>query len=319
MIERGLVVVVAQALDWWIGDPPWLWRRVPHPVAAMGAGIGWLDRRWNLEDQGAGARRLAGVAACAVIVALAVAAGAVAAGLFASVAVGWLVEAVVVAVLLAQRSLDQHVREVADAFDEGGLPAARTAVSRIVGRDPQTLDTSGVCRGAIESLAENFSDGVVAPVFWYLLAGLPGLIAYKAVNTADSMIGHRTSRHQAFGWASARLDDLVNLIPARLAGLLIVASGGARDNSARAWAAMREDAPRHRSPNAGWPEAAMAGAIGIAIAGPRRYGGVEVADAWMNRNGRKELEPDDIRRALTLYRRSVAILGAMILFFAIMF
>jgi adenosylcobinamide-phosphate synthase len=193
------------------------------------------------------------------------------------------------------------------------LPAAREAVSMIVGRDPEALDEAGVCRAAIETTAENFSDGVVAPAFWYLVAGLPGIAVYKAVNTADSMIGHRTSRHAAFGWAAARLDDLLNLIPARLAGLLIVTAAVLTGANARgAWSAMRRDARHHRSPNAGWPEAAMAGALGVALAGPRRYGGGPVEDAWMNAGGRTDARPEDIGAALRLFAAACAVQALII-------
>jgi adenosylcobinamide-phosphate synthase len=208
----------------------------------------------------------------------------------------------IASVLIAQRSLYQHVAEVRSAFAEGGLAEARAAVSMIVGRDPEQLDEAGVSRAAIESCAENFSDGVVAPVFWLALLGLPGLIAYKAINTADSMIGHRTARHECFGWAAARLDDLVNLIPARLSGLLLaVVAPIANGAVGIALNVMRRDAPKHRSPNAGWPESATAGALGLALAGPRRYGEHIVDDPFLNADARKEATPDDIGRALDLY------------------
>ncbi len=190
--------------------------------------------------------------------------------------------AIAASTLIASRSLYCHVRDVAAALETGGLEAGRAAVSRIVGRDPQTLDSAGVARAAIESLAENASDGVAAPVFWFALLGLPGLAAYKAINTADSMIGHRTPRHEAFGWASARLDDLVNLPASRLTAALFALAALLHKASARgALQAVLRDARRHRSPNAGWPEAAMAGALGLRLAGPRCYGGVVVPDAYM--------------------------------------
>jgi adenosylcobinamide-phosphate synthase len=204
-------------------------------------------------------------------------------------------------ILLAQRSLYDHVARVSHGFAEGGVDGARRAVSMIVGRDPESLDEAGICRAAIESAAENFSDGVVAPVFWFVLFGLPGLVIYKAVNTADSMIGHRSPRHLAFGWASARLDDLLNLAPARLAGLLVALGAIAvRASPMEALAVMWRDARLHRSPNAGWPEAAMAGALGLALAGPRRYASGVVDDPYLNAEGRQEAKPQDIDRALTV-------------------
>ncbi|MPT22494.1 MAG: cobalamin biosynthesis protein, partial [Starkeya sp.] len=215
--------------------------------------------------------------------------------------------------LLAQRSLYQFVAAVADGL-ESSLEEGRRAVSHIVGRDPDKLDEAGVARAAIESLAENYSDGVVAPALWMAIAGLPGAAIYKGVNTADSMIGHRDARHLYFGWASARFDDLINLPAARLAGLLIVAGAlfvpGA--SPVRAWRVMMRDARRHRSPNAGWPEAAMAGALGIAIAGPRHYGGTLSVDGLMGEGGRYECTADDIRRALCLYRAADAVMLALV-------
>ncbi len=219
--------------------------------------------------------------------------------------------ALIASVFIAQRSLYQHVAKVRSAFAEGGLAGARGSVSMIVGRDPALLDEAGVCRAAIESCAENFSDGVVAPVFWLALLGLPGLIAYKAINTADSMIGHRTERHDSFGWAAARLDDLVNLIPARLSALLLAIAapiaGGSVNTSLRV---VKRDASKHRSPNAGWPESAMAGALGLALAGPRRYAEHLVADPFLNAEATKEAVPDDIDRALDLYAAACVIEAA---------
>ena len=225
---------------------------------------------------------------------------------------GFLAVALLASSLIAQRSLHQHVARVALALEREGVAAARTAVSHIVGRDTATLDEAAVARAAIESLAENFSDGIVAPAVWLAVGGLAGGAIYKAINTADSMIGHRTPRHEAFGWAAARLDDLVNLPASRLSALLLIAAsattGGAASN---AWRAMRRDASHHRSPNAGYPEAAMAGALGLSLAGPRVYAGVPVDDAPMG-NGRREANAADIRAALALYRRADAILIVML-------
>jgi adenosylcobinamide-phosphate synthase len=220
---------------------------------------------------------------------------------------------VLASTLLAQRSLYVHVARVADALERDGLAAGRAAVAHIVGRDTAALDQAGVARAAIESLAENFSDGVVAPAFWMAIAGLPGAAVYKAINTADSMIGHRTARHAAFGWAAARLDDLVNLPASRLSALLLVAAAGLEDRAAAAaaWRAVRRDAHRHRSPNAGFPEAAMAGALGLALAGHRVYAGVTVEDALMG-DGRREATASDLRKALALYRRADGILIGLI-------
>lgn len=246
---------------------------------------------------------MSGVLALVIIVAIPVLAGFAIQRFLGEIAGGFLLTALLATSLLAQKSLHEHVRAVAHALDTGGVEAGRKAVALIVGRDPEQLDEAAVCRAAIESLAENFSDGVVAPALWLGIGGLAGGAGYKAVNTADSMIGHKSPRHRAFGWAAARLDDLVNLPASRLSALLIVLSAALMKDAdpAAAWRAVRRDAGRHRSPNAGWPEAAVAGALGLALAGPRIYGGETVEDAFMG-NGRHQASSDDIRRALALCR-----------------
>jgi adenosylcobinamide-phosphate synthase len=296
------VVVAALAFDALIGDPDRLWRRLPHPVVLIGSFIGFLDRTLNHEAWSPAHRKMAGVGVVTLLLVTSALFGFVIETVLRQIVFGTLLLGLLASVLIAQRSLYQHVSRVKSAFADDGLTGARKAVSMIVGRDPDRLDEAGVCRAAIESCAENFSDGVVAPVFWLALFGLPGLIAYKAINTADSMIGHRTARHEYFGWAAARLDDLVNLIPARLSGLLLAAAAPvANGGAATALKVMRRDATRHRSPNAGWPESAMAGALGLALAGPRRYGKHRVDDPFLNAEARKEATPDDIGRALDLF------------------
>jgi adenosylcobinamide-phosphate synthase len=296
-----LLVVAALLLDAVIGDPDWLWRRAPHPVVWIGSGIGWLECRLNPESWSRRQRKLAGVVTVIALVIVAMLVGGLLADLLNDNWIGFAIEALIASTLIAQRSLYQHVARVRRAFTEGGLPAARQAVAMIVGRDPEQLDEAGVARAAIESTAENFSDGIVAPVFWLALLGLPGLIAYKAINTADSMIGHRSTRYIDFGWAAARLDDLVNLIPARLSGILVaLAAPVSRGSIIASLKIMMRDASKHRSPNAGWPESAMAGMLGIAIAGPRVYAEGVVNDPYLNAEGRTA-EPDDIRRALRVF------------------
>ena len=295
------VVVAALAFDALIGDPGWLWRRLPHPVVWIGSFIGWLDRTLNRETWSSAQRKCAGVSAVLLLLAISVLTGFLIEFALRQVPFGTLLIGLIASTLIAQRSLYQHVARVRSAFAEGGLAEARKAVSMIVGRDPDQLDEPAVCRAAIESCAENFSDGVVAPIFWLALLGLPGLIAYKAINTADSMIGHRTARHQDFGWAAARLDDLVNLIPARLSGLLLaIVAPVVNGTVATAFKIMRRDATKHRSPNAGWPESAMAGALGLALAGPRLYREHRIDDPFLNAESRKVAAPDDIGRALSL-------------------
>lgn len=295
------------------GYPQWLVRAIGHPVIWIGTMIGWLDRRLNRSESGFAKRRAMGVLALACIVFSVIAITSGISWIGGTSFVGIAVIAVIASSLTAQKSLEEHVVAVASALENDGLAAGRKAVSMIVGRDPDQLDEAAVCRAAIESLAENFSDGITAPALWLGFGGLAGGAAYKATNTADSMIGHRTERHEAFGWASARFDDLINLPASRLtAALFIVACvfvpGASLTN---AWAAVRRDAKKHRSPNAGWPEAAMAGALGLALAGPRVYGGTLVPDHFMGEGGRREATASDIRRALKLARVADMLLIAL--------
>lgn len=311
------LVLLALLLEAALGYPQWLVDRVGHPVIWIGRLISTMDRAWNQAARSFATRRAAGVAALLVLVLVSGGVGFALQVTLLAIPFGLLALALLASSLLAQRSLHDHVARVATALEQGGLDAGREAVSHIVGRDPLSLDESGVTRAAIESLAENFSDGVVAPAFWMAVAGLPGAAIYKAVNTADSMIGHRTARHEAFGWASARCDDVLNLPASRLAGFAIVAAAALLPgmDARAAWRALRRDARRHRSPNAGWPEAAMAGALGLALAGPRHYGGVLVEDALMG-DGRREATAADIRAALRLYRTTDALLiGVLMLIF----
>ncbi len=307
-----VLLLAALALDAYIGDPPLLYRVIPHPVALMGRLINWCDAKLNRDDRGEGARRLRGVLAALALIGLAAGAGWLIHRLSVAISFGWLAELVIMMTLIAQRSLYRHVKAVAVALEDGGLAAGRDAVAHVVGRNPAYLDEYGVARGAIESCAENLSDGVMAPLFWYLLLGLPGLLAYKMLNTMDSMIGHVTPRHKAFGWATAKLDTVANYVPARLTGLIvvIVAIGAPEASPLAALKAMARNAAEHRSVNAGWPEAAVAGALGIAIAGPRRYGERVVKDAWMG-DGRARCTPRDIHRSLHL------MIGACLVAFAI--
>jgi adenosylcobinamide-phosphate synthase len=303
------MLAAAILLDAAVGDPDAVWGHAPHPVVVMGRAIDGFDRFLNRQHFGPGARRSFGMLTILVIAGAAYAFGYVLEWAFSLIPFGWIGTIMATAILLAGRSLHDHVRVVRRAFAEGGLEAARKTVSRIVGRDPANLDEAAVSRAAIESAAENFADGVVGPAFWFALLGLPGIFAFKAINTADSMIGHLTPRHQDFGWASARLDDLVNWPTARFAGFLIaLAAPLTRGSVAAATSTMLADAPRHRSPNAGWPEAAMASALGLMLNGPRRYRGVLVDDPFLNAGGRRRAVPDDIARALMVYRGAWALL-----------
>lgn len=302
---RFAVLFFALLIDRFVGDPDWLWSRVPHPIAYFGRAIGLADGKLNLETRSAAFRKAAGLLSILVLV---VASGIVGwlisdvLGVFSLA--GLLVEAVLVSVLLAQKSLADHVGKVEQELSTNGLPGGREAVSMIVGRDPETLNVSGVCRAAIESLAENFSDGVVAPAFWYVLLGVPGLAAYKMVNTADSMIGHKNEKYLHFGWASARLDDLLNYLPARLSvvfvGLGAWVSKG-RKAALRAFCVALQDHAHHRSPNSGWPEAAMAGALNVQLAGPRVYGGAVVDEPVLNAAGAETSGISDIGKAIDVF------------------
>jgi len=308
------LALVAMLIELAFGYPEFLLRAIGHPVTWIGRLIAALDRWLNPPPFPASReRQIAGVAALLMlIVIVGIVAVIVERALF-RLPFGLFIGALLASTLIAQRSLHRHVADVARALEKDGLDASPTAVARIVGRDTDALDRAGVARAAIESLAENFSDGIVAPVLWMVIGGLPGAALYKAINTADSMIGHRSPRFAAFGWAAARLDDLINLPASRLSAcLLIVAAALSKGASARAaLRAVARDAPRHRSPNAGYPEAAMAGALGLALAGPRVYEGVRVDDALMG-DGRRDADVADILRALALYRRADAILIALI-------
>jgi adenosylcobinamide-phosphate synthase len=309
------LLAAALLLEALFGYPQALFRLVRHPVVWIGALITCCDRRLNRESLSEGARRRNGVLTLLLLL-LVTAVPTVALQVALLRCLDWWIAALFLALpastLLAQRSLHDHVAAVARGLEREGLAGGRRAVSQIVGRDPEALDEAGVSRAAIESLAENFSDGVVAPAFWCALAGVPGIALYKAVNTADSMIGHKTPRHRAFGWAAARFDDLVNLPASRLAAFwLLLAALLSGKRAGGAWRALWRDAKHHKSPNAGWPEAAMAGALGIRLAGPRRYHGVLVDDGWMG-DGRAELTAADIRSALALYRLAAAIQFAVV-------
>ena len=284
-MSLALTFAVAMVLDAVLGEPRWLWSRAPHPAVLMGRLVDLLDQKLNRPPR----TRAAGVIPLLMLLAVA---GTI--GWIFSLA-GGLVAALCAAILLAQKSLVDHVRAVASGL-RTSLGDGRRAVAMIVGRDVTDTPAPGIARASIESLAENFSDGVVAPAFWFLVAGLPGIAIYKIVNTADSMIGYRTERHEQFGWAAARFDDVLNWIPARLSAILIALMGGGM----AAWSAIRHDAALHRSPNAGWPEAALAHSLDYALSGPRSYHGQMQDLAWVNPAGKRDLDPKDIDGACAL-------------------
>lgn len=302
------MMLVALALDLALGWPRALYDRVGHPVTWLGALIARLERHWNRPGRG---RRVWGVALVVAVVGLAALVGA---GLQLALPAGWfgvVLGGVLAWPLVALRSMHDHVAAVLKPLAQGDLDQARHAVSMIVGRDPAQLDEAGVARAALESLAENSSDGIVAPIFWGVVAGLPGIAAYKAINTLDSMVGHKSPRYLEFGWASARLDDLANLAPARLTGLVFALSARHKGAGLRC---MWRDAGKHRSPNAGWPEAAMAGALGVRLSGPRRYGDQVADEPWLNAAA-PDPAAEALGRGLRLYARAMGgvavILGAL--------
>ncbi|SEN49019.1 adenosylcobinamide-phosphate synthase CbiB [Palleronia pelagia] len=293
-----MTLFAALLLDALLGEPRWLWDRAPHPAVLMGRAVGWSDRRFNRPPA-----RAMGVLCVAGLVI-----GAGLLGLFiAALPGGALWSTLIAAILLAQRSLADHVGRVASALGRS-LPEGRHAVAQIVGRDTAAMDGAAVARAAIESAAENLGDGVVAPAFWFAVAGLPGILIYKIVNTADSMVGYRTPRHEAFGWAAARLDDVLNWIPARLtAGLIALAH-----LRADAWRVILRDAGLHRSPNAGWPEAAMAVCLDVSLSGPRAYDGRMQDFPWVFPEGRRDPGAAEIRAAVTALWRTWALMAALV-------
>lgn len=298
-MSHALILALALLLDAGFGEPEALWRRVPHPAVLMGRAVGWADRKMN---HGTG-RVVTGVLVLAGLVLLGWELGRLIAML------GWWAELIVAAILLAQRSLVEHVDRVANALHLS-LADGRAEVAKIVGRDTSDMDESAVARATIESAAENLSDGVVAPAFWFLLLGLPGMLAYKMVNTADSMIGYRTPNYEDFGKAAARFDDVLNWIPARLTALLLFFTRHQRGG----WDLIRRDAPLHRSPNAGWPETAMAVGLGVALSGPRSYHGETRDYPYVYVEGRQACGPAEIDEAVTsLWRVWGAMLGIVLL------
>ncbi len=314
IFENALwIVLLAILLDALIGDPDWLWSKLPHPVVIIGKMIAVMDHRFNKSELSKVTRKASGTFTLAVLIAIASAAGLALQVSLSQLPLSELWIALLGMTFIAQKSLYQHVARVRDALLTDGLKEARKQVSMIVGRNPDYLDEAGVGRAAIESCSENFSDGVVAPVFWFAMLGLPGLFMYKAVNTADSMIGHKNESYEDFGWASARFDDLINLPASRLSGcLIVIAAFILRYDAKAAFTTILREAKNHRSPNAGWPEAAVAGALGIALAGPRQYEGYKVEEPFMNARGRETANANDIDGTLKLISVSCALLALLI-------
>ncbi|WP_321490067.1 adenosylcobinamide-phosphate synthase CbiB [uncultured Hyphomonas sp.] len=306
-MSTALLMLAAWAIEALFGWPDWLFRLVRHPVVWFGAVVRWLERRLNREHWSHAARYVGGAVASLLAISLATGLAWMTSRTLANTGAALVLEAMIASSLLASRSLYEHVAKVARPLASGDIESARRSVSLIVGRDPARLDEAGIARASIESLAENTSDGVVAPLCWGAIFGLPGLVAYKAINTLDSMIGHRSSRYAAFGGFAARLDDLMNFLPARMTGLMIAAVSGQK----RGFKVMFRDASRHRSPNAGWPEAAMAGALGIRLSGPRIYGDRTSPEPWLN-GAASDPSPGHVTRGLRLYVRAMALCAALL-------
>lgn len=300
--DPNILLILALVLDAALGGMGPVFKILPHPVVLIGRAIDWFDRKLNRAHRGQMDRALRGALTVMAMVVLTGGIGWAVQWLTFHHDFGWIVELFLLIALLAQRELYTAVRRVYLALNREGVESGRTAVSQIVGRDPSKLDEPGVCRAAIESLAENFSDGVVAPVFWYVLFGFPGLLVYKTVNTLDSMIGYKNDKYRAFGFTAAKLDDVLNLVPARLAGLIftIAAAFAPHGKPFKAFGVMWRDASKHNSPNAGWPESAMAGALDLKLAGPRIYPHHTADAPWMG-NGTPNATAQDIDRALYLY------------------
>ena len=304
------LMALALAAESLIGYPPLLQSTLRHPVQWMGDLISFLDGGLNDDQASAMAQKLSGIAALIILMACCGLPALALSWFLAKLPLGWLINVTLATTLLAQKSLRDHVTEVAEALPRS-IVEARACIAKIVGRDPDNLSEGEIAKAALETLAENTADGIVAPAFWYAVAGLPGIVIYKAINTADSMIGHKSERYRNFGWAAARLDDLVNLPASRLTGFLFTATASLTSlvDGKTAWRAMMRDAAKHKSPNAGWPEAAMAGAMGLQFGGPRAYRGETVTLATMG-EGRWPDSAADIRRGLQLYERALLLLLA---------
>lgn len=303
-----VLMLTALAIDAIYGWPDALYRWIRHPVVWIGTMIHWLEKTLNRSDKGRVWRLVAGAFTTTIVVVVSAGVASLLMHLLPDSFSGFTLVALITASLFASRSLHTHVNAVAVPLGQGELVAARAAVSMIVGRNTATLDSAGIARASLESLAENASDGVIAPLFWGSLLGLPGMAAYKAVNTLDSMIGHRAPRYAEFGTVAARLDDLLNWVPARITAVLFAVVSG----NVNAWSVSGRDARKHRSPNAGWPEASMAGALGVRLSGPRCYVASQSDDPWLNAQAR-DPQVHDIKRGLRLYRHSLWLVAGQLL------
>lgn len=312
----ALILLAALILDWFLGEPEVIWSRVPHPVVLFGNAVGFMDRTLNLAtDEPSRQYRKGALAICLLLVIAYLSAEIMSWLLEFAGPLAVFFECAIVFVLLAQRSLYDHVKAVAEGLRQDGIAGGRQAVGLIVGRNPEFLDEKGICRASIETLAENFSDGVVAPAFWYAVFGLPGLFVYKMINTADSMIAYKSDKYLHFGRVAAQIDDLANWLPARISVVLIALGAmfaGGQKSAKNAILTALKDAGLHRSPNAGWPEAAMAGAMDIALGGPRKYAHESVAQAYINGSGKRDLSARDIEISLRFFKTACFVLWGFV-------
>jgi len=312
-------LLFALTIDAIIGDPKLFYRSIPHPAQMMGWVINHLDTRLNDELDEARSQRIKGIYAVIIILVLATSIGLGLVFLLSFIPYGWILEALLLSTMIASKSLYQHVFAVASALKNDDIENARSAAGKIVGRDTKNLDNHGIARAAIESLSENFSDGIVAPIFWATLFGLPGVLVYKMLNTADSMIGYKNDRYLYFGWAAARMDDLANFVPARLSALLlcIAAFTWGQSEAKRSWIAVTHDARKQLSINAGFPESAMAGALNLRLAGPRDYGDQTIDGDWVGiavEGSTPDATEEDISKGLLLYVNACLLLAALLVF-----
>lgn len=305
MPDPLFILVIALVIDWYLGEPDFLWSRLPHPIVLFGKAVFFADKTLNKKTDSDEAKYKKGAFAIALLLLIALGVSLLLLKIIAFLGIfSFLLEIFIVFVLLAQKSLSDHVEHVATGLEKDGLEGGRFAVGMIVGRDPSKLDKSGVSRAAIESLAENFSDGVVAPAFWYAIFGLPGIIVYKMINTADSMIAYRNEKYLWFGRVAAQIDDLANWVPARISALLIALGSGMLrgvDAFKTSMIVALRDSGLHRSPNAGWPEAAMAGGADLALGGPRIYPEETVQQAYLNSAGKRKLGVGDIKLSIQIF------------------
>lgn len=301
-LSQFWILLIALGIDAVIGDPHALYRVMPHPVMLVGNLISYLDKTWNRPERTAKVRKALGVCLLLTMISLTYGIGLLILWVSSLIPFGWVLEVFMVFLLIAQNDLFKHVNAIANGLRDNGIEGGRAAVAMIVARDPSKLDEGGVSRAAIESCAENYSDGIVSPLFWYVLLGLPGLLAFKAVSTLDSMVGYLNDKYRDFGWASAKFDDVLNYLPARLSGWIFVTAALVvpRADAKRAKRIMLRDCRIHHSPNAGWPETAMAGALGVRLLGPRQYDGYSVDDPWIG-EGPYELTYKDIKRSLKIF------------------